>query len=45
MRSRIVWESFSSNAQIEAGSAARFTVDGFLWELSKSKDTVDVKAK
>jgi len=45
MRSRVVWESLSSNAQIEAGSAARFTVDGFLWELSKLKDTVDVKAK
>ena len=32
---RIVWEASSPNAQIEAASAARFTVDGFLWELKK----------
>jgi len=45
IRSRVVWESSSSNAQIEAGSAARFTVNGFLWEFSKLKDTVKDKAK
>jgi hypothetical protein len=45
MRSRVVWESSSSNAQVEAGSAARFTVDGFLWELSTLRDTVKAKAK
>jgi len=44
-RSRIVWESSSSNAQSEADAAARFTVDGFLWELSKLKDPVKVKSK
>ena len=32
---RIVWEASSPNAQVEARSAARFTVDGFLWELKK----------
>ena len=44
-RSRVVWESSSSNAQVEAESAARFTVDGFLLELSKLKDTEKVKTK
>jgi len=44
-RSRLVWESSSSNAQVEAESAARFTVDGFLWELSKLKDGVKAKSK
>jgi len=32
---RIVWEASSPNTQGEAISAARFTVDGFLWELKK----------
>jgi len=32
---RVVWESSSSNAQVEAQNAARFTVDGFLSDLSK----------
>jgi len=32
---RIVWEASSPNAQVDARSAARFTVDGFLWELKK----------
>jgi hypothetical protein len=32
---RIVWEASSPNTQVEARSAARFTVDGFLWELKK----------
>ena len=32
---RVVWEASSPNAQVEARSAARFTVDGFLWELKK----------
>jgi hypothetical protein len=45
IRSRVVWESASSNAQIEAAAAARFTVDGFLWELSKLSHTAKVKAK
>ena len=32
---RIVWEASSPNTQVEARSSARFTVDGFLWELKK----------
>jgi hypothetical protein len=32
---RVVWESSSPHAQVEAPAAARFTVDGFLWELKK----------
>jgi len=32
---RLVWEASSPNAQLEAAPAARFTVDGFLWELRK----------
>ena len=42
---RVVWESSVANAQVEAQSAARSTVDGFLWELSKLKDKVAVKTK
>ena len=34
---RIAWEASSPNTQVEARSAARFTVDGFLWELKKIK--------
>ena len=45
MRSRIVWESSSSNTQVGPESAARFTVDGFLWELSKLKEVQTVKTK
>lgn len=37
-RPRLVWEASSPNAQIEAASAARFTVDGFLWELKKLRE-------
>ena len=32
---RIVWDASSPNTQTEAASAARFTIDGFLWELKK----------
>ena len=42
---RVVWESSVANAQVEAQSAARSTVDGFLWELSKLKEKAAVKAK
>jgi len=35
---RVVWASSVANAQVEAQYAARSTVDGFLWELSKLKD-------
>jgi hypothetical protein len=35
---RIVWEASSPNTQIEASAAARFTVDGFLWELRKLRE-------
>jgi len=35
---RLVWEASSPNAQLEAAPAARFTVDGFLWELRKLRD-------
>lgn len=35
---RIVWEASSPNAQLEAAPAARFTVDGFLWELRKLRE-------
>jgi len=35
---RVVWESSSPHAQVEAPAAARFTVDGFLWELKKLQD-------
>jgi hypothetical protein len=38
LRPRIVWEASSPNAQVEAASAARFTVDGFLWELKKLRE-------
>ena len=37
-RPRLVWEASSPNAQVEAVSAARFTVDGFLWELKKLRE-------
>jgi len=37
-RPRIVWEASSPNAQIEPAAAARFTVDGFLWELKKLRE-------
>lgn len=42
---RVVWESSVANAQVEAQSAARSTVEGFLWELSKLKEKVAVKGK
>ena len=42
---RVVWESSIANAQVEAQSAARSTVDGFLWELSKLKEKVAVRTK
>ena len=45
MRPRVVWEYSSSDAQVEAEPAARFAVDGFLWELSKLKDAVKAKTK
>ena len=45
IRPRIVWESSTMNAQVEPGSAARFTVDGFLWELSKLKEKMKAKTK
>lgn len=35
---RVVWEASTPNAQVEAASAARFTVDGFLWELKKLRN-------
>ena len=35
---RVVWESSSEHAQVEAPAAARFTVDGFLWELKKLQE-------
>lgn len=35
---RIVWEASSPNTQVEAAAAARFTVDGFLWELRKLRE-------
>jgi hypothetical protein len=35
---RVVWEASTPNAQVEAASAARFTVDGFLWEWKKFRD-------
>ena len=41
---RVVWESSIANAQVEAQYAARSTVDGFLWELSKLKDRPAAKA-
>jgi hypothetical protein len=45
VHSRVVWESSIANAQVEAQSAARSTVDGFLWELSKLKDKSAASAK
>ena len=42
---RVVWASSISNAQVEAQSAARSTVDGFLWELSKLKQKAAAKTK
>ena len=42
---RVVWESSVANAQVEAQSAARSTVDGFLWELSKLKGKPAAKLK
>ena len=44
-RPRVVWESSVSNAQVEAQSAARSTVDGFLWELSKLREKTAPKTK
>ena len=35
---RLVWDASSPNAQLEAAPAARFTVDGFLWELRKLRE-------
>jgi len=35
---RIVWEASSPNTQIEAAAAARFTIDGFPWELRKLRE-------
>jgi hypothetical protein len=35
---RVVWESSSPHAQMDAVAAARFTVDGFLSELKKLQD-------
>jgi hypothetical protein len=35
---RLVWEASSPNTQVEAAPAARFTVDGFLWELRKLRE-------
>jgi len=35
---RIVWDASSPNTKLEAAPAARFTVDGFLWELKKLKE-------
>jgi hypothetical protein len=35
---RIVWDASSPNTQIEAAAAARFTIDGFLWELRKLRE-------
>jgi len=35
---RLVWDASSPNTQIEAASAARFTIDGFLWELRKLRE-------
>ena len=35
---RSVWQISSSNVQLEAGAAARFVVDGFLWELKKLRE-------
>jgi hypothetical protein len=43
-RPRVVWEFSSTNAQVEAQTAARSTVDGFLWELSKLKRKSAAKA-
>jgi hypothetical protein len=45
VRPRVVWESSIPDAQVEAQSAARSTVDGFLWELEKSKDRAKAKVK
>jgi hypothetical protein len=45
IRPRVVWGSSVANAQVEAQSAARSTVDGFLWELSKLKNSVNAKRK
>jgi hypothetical protein len=42
---RVVWESYIADAQVEAQAAARSTVDGFLWELSKLKQKSATKAK
>ena len=35
---RIVWDASSPNVQTESVSAARFIVDGFLWELKKVRE-------
>jgi hypothetical protein len=42
---RVVWESSITNAQVEAQAAARSSLDGFLWELSKLKQQSVAKAK
>ena len=44
-RPRIVWEASVTNAQVEAQSAARSTVDGFLWELSRLKAKATARKK
>ena len=38
LRSRTVWESFSSNVQMGVLAGSRFAVDGFLWELKKVRE-------
>jgi len=45
IRPRVVWESSVVNAQVEAQSAARSTVDGFLWELSRLKKKAAAKSR
>jgi hypothetical protein len=42
---RVVWQASIANAQVEAQYAARSTVEGFLWELSKLKENSAPKAK
>lgn len=45
MRPRVVWEFSVANAQVEAQAAARSTVDGFLWDLSKVKEKAATKTR
>ena len=37
-RPRSVWQGFSSNVQMGALAGSRFMVDGFLWELKKTRE-------